>query len=72
MCDKYNTGPNLSGNVIRRYLSKLGVDVDISEGERDSGCWYYVYIYIYMNGMGLRTSPHLRAAWYTVSGEILT
>ena len=68
MFDNYNTGPNLSGNVIRRYLSKLGVD--ISEGVRVVGVGIIMYIYI--NGTGLRTSPHLRAAWYTVSGEILT
>ena len=68
MFDNYNTGPKLSGNMIRRYLSKLGVD--ISEGVRVVGVGIIMYIYI--NGMGLRTSPHLRAAWYTVSGEILT
>ena len=70
MFENYNTGPNLSGNMIRRYLSKLGVD--ISEGVRVVGVGIIMYIYIYINGMGLRTSPHLRAAWYTVSGEILT
>ena len=46
MFDNYNTGPNLSGNVIRRYLSKLGVD--ISEGVRVVGVGIIMYIYIYI------------------------
>ena len=45
MFDNYNTGPKLSGNMIRRYLSKLGVD--ISEGVRVVGVGIIMYIYIY-------------------------
>ena len=46
MFDNYNTGPKLSGNMIRRYLSKLGVD--ISEGVRVVGVGIIMYIYIYI------------------------
>ena len=44
MFNNYNTGPNLSGNVIRRYLSKLGVD--ISEGVRVVGVGIIMSLYI--------------------------